>query len=196
MADAMNEHALEEKMDSATPRAPRLWALTVEFDSVQSLLGAAEQVRDAGYTRWDCHTPFPVHGLNDAMGIKHTRLPLLVLGGGLTGMSLGLLMQWWMNAKNYPIIVGGKPLFGLPASIPVVFELTILFSALSAFIGMIAFNNLPMWHHNIFKSRRYPRVTSDRFLVVIEAQDPRFEERKTSEFLRTLGGSDVERVEV
>lgn len=196
MSDTRRDKVLEGTMDMTSGRGQALWALTVEFDNVAALLEAAEKVRDSGYTKWDCHTPFPVHGLNDAMGIRHTRLPLLVLGGGLTGLSLGLLMQWWMNAKDYPLIVGGKPLLGLPANIPVMFELTILLSAVTAFVGMIALNNLPMWHHNIFKSRRYPRVTSDRFLVVIEAGDPKFDERRTAEFMRSLGGSDVERVEV
>lgn len=172
-----------------------LWGLTVEFDTVDRVLQAAEKVRDAGYTKWDVHTPFPVHGLNDAMGIRHTRLPLLVLACGATGAGLALLMQWWMNAHDYRLLLSGKPFFGLPANIPVMFEITILMSALAAFIGMISFNNLPMYHHPIFRSRRYARVTTDRFLVVIEAHDPRFDERGTTLFLESLGGSPVERVE-
>jgi hypothetical protein len=174
---------------------PRLWGLVVEFDTVDSILLAAEKVRDAGFTKWDVHTPFPVHGLNDAMGIRHTRLPLAVLGGGITGAGLGLLMQWWTNAHDYRLIVSGKPFFSLPANIPVMFELTILVSAVTAFVGMIAFNNLPMFYHPVFKSSRFRRATTDRFVVAVEAADPKFDPEGTVAFLESLGGSAVEWVE-
>jgi hypothetical protein len=173
----------------------RLWGLVVEFETVDRVLTAAEKVRDAGFTRWDVHTPFPVHGLNDAMGIRQTKLPLVVLGAGISGAGLGLLMQWWMNAHDYRLIVSGKPFFSLPANIPVMFELTILLGAIAAFVGMIAFNNLPMFHHPIFNSRRFKRATTDRFVVVIEAADPKFDPVRTPAFLESLGGSAVERVE-
>lgn len=172
-----------------------LWGLVVEFETVDSTLAAAEKIRDAGFTKWDVHTPFPVHGLNDAMGIQHTKLPLFVLGGGIAGAGIGILMQWWMNARDYRLIVSGKPFFSLPANIPVMFELTILLSAVTAFVGMIAFNNLPMFYHPIFKSERFRRATTDRFVVVIEAADPKFDSEHTTAFLGGLGGSEVERVE-
>jgi hypothetical protein len=173
----------------------RLWGLVIEFETVHATLAAAEKIRDAGFTKWDVHTPFPVHGMNDAMGIRHTKLPLVVLGGGITGAGLGLLMQWWMNAHDYRLIVSGKPFFSLPANIPVMFELTILLSAISAFVGMIAFNNLPLFYHPVFKSERFRRATTDRFVVVIEAADPKFDPDRTTAFLVGLGGSPVERVE-
>ena len=175
--------------------APRLYGLLAQFETVEGLLAACEQVRDAGYRRWDAFTPFPVHGLNDAMGIKHTKLPLVVLASGMTGAVLALGMQWWMNAHNYKLIISGKPLFGLPAAIPVTFELTILFSALAAFIGMLAFNNLPMFYHPLFRSERFRRVTSDRFFIAIEAADPVFDEKRTARLLGDAGASDLERVE-
>ena len=170
------------------------WGYLVEFATPEALLAAAERVRDAGYSRWDAHAPFPVHGLNDAMGLRPTRLPLLVFGAGLTGATVGLVMQWFTNALDYPFLISGKPLFSLPANIPVMFELTILFAALAAFVGMLAANDLPRPYHALFTSRRFRRATADRFFISVEAVDPKFDAANTREFLATLGGSDVERI--
>jgi hypothetical protein len=156
---------------------------------------AAEAVRDAGYTRWDAHTPFPVHGLDTAMGIRPTRLPYLVLGAALTGASGGLLMQWWMNAVNYPIIISGKPFNSLPADIPVTFELTVLLASLTAFIGMLVANGLPRFHHPLFASDAFRRVTTDGFFLAIEAGDPRFEAAATERLLSGAGATRVVAVE-
>ena len=172
-----------------------LWGILAEFTTVDVLLAAAEQVRDAGFQQWDAHAPFPVHGLNDAMGIKQTKLPLFVLGGGLTGGSLALLMQWWMNAINYKYLISGKPYFSVPANIPILFELTVLFSALGAFGGMLAFNALPQYHHPLFRSERFRRATQDRFFISIEASDPKFEPGRVRDFLECLGSIHVELVE-
>ncbi|MCA9728228.1 MAG: DUF3341 domain-containing protein [Candidatus Eisenbacteria bacterium] len=169
-----------------------LFGYLVEFETVDQVLHAAAQVRDAGFTRWDVHTPFPVHGMDRAMGIRYTKLPLLVLTGGLTGMGLALLMQWWMNAYNYPYIISGKPFFSLPANIPVVFELTVLFSALTTVFGMLGLNQLPTWRHGVFSSERFARATDDRFFISVEASDPKFDPQRTAEFLGRLGGSEVE----
>jgi len=163
-----------------------------EFNQVDKLLAAAKRVRDAGYTRWDCHTPFPVHGLNDAMGLRPTRLPYFVLLCGLAGLVLALLMQWWMNAVDYPYIISGKPLFSLPANIPVVFELTVLLSAFGAFFGMLLFNGLPRFHHSVFYSERFKRASNDRFYLSIEASDPRFELAQTKRLLTALNPTHVE----
>jgi hypothetical protein len=171
------------------------WGLLAEFGTAPDLLRAAEQCRDAGFRRWDAHTPFPIHGLNNAMGIRNTRLPLFVLGGGLTGMGLALLMQWWMNAVNYPLIISGKPFFSLPANIPVMFELTILFSAVGCFLGMLACNGLPQHHHPLFGSERFRRATQDRFFISIECRDPMYDEARVQNFLECLGSLQVERIE-
>jgi hypothetical protein len=179
----------------AGTRARPLYGLLVEFESPEQLLGAAARVRDAGYRRWDCHSPLPLHGMDDAMGIEGTKLPLIVLGAGLTGLGLALSMQYWMNAVNYPLVIGGKPLFSLPANIPITFELTVLLSALAAVIGMLALNRLPEWSHPLLRHPRFLRATSDRFFIVIEARDPRFDARATREFLASLGGTAVEEVE-
>jgi len=177
-------------------RSPRnLYGLLVEFEDPNVMVAACRQVRDAGFKKWDAHTPFPIHGMDDAMGIRGTRLPLLILGGGLTGLSAALFMQWWMNAVDYPLVISGKPLFGLPASIPVTFELTILLSALATFFGMWGLNGMPRLYHPVFKNRRFRRATSDRFFIVIEAADPLFDLQETRAFVESLGGTAIEELE-
>lgn len=174
--------------------AERSWGLLAEFATVPDLMTAVEECRRAGFRHWDVHTPFPVHGMNNAMGIKNTRLPLVVLGSGLTGLGLALLMQWWMNAVDYKLIISGKPFFSFPANIPVIFELTILFSALSVFLGMLAMNALPRHHHPLFTSERFRRATQDRFFISIEAIDPKYDELRVRGFLEALGSVQVERI--
>lgn len=191
----------------------RLYALLAEFRDPQDLKAAAARVRDAGFTKWDCHSPFPVHGLDPAMGIKMTRLPLLVFVGGVAGFLAALLLQWWANATNfadYPWVerifgnpflqgynfqVSGKPYWSFPANIPIMFELTVLFSALTAAIGMLVANNLPLFNNPLFSSRRFARATSDGFFVRIDADDPKFHLQQTESFLNSLGSVAVERVE-
>ncbi|MFO7609260.1 MAG: DUF3341 domain-containing protein [Candidatus Krumholzibacteriia bacterium] len=178
---------------AANHTAP-LYGLLTEFDTAPALVQAVTKVRDAGFRHWDVHTPFPVHGMDDAMGIRGTRLPFLILGGGITGLGLATLMQWWMNAVDYPFLISGKPLFGLPANIPVMFELTVLFSAFAAFFGMWGLNGMPKLYHPLFTNRRFRRATQDRFFIVIEARDPQFDAERTRTFLASLGGSVVEAV--
>jgi hypothetical protein len=166
-----------------------------EFDGPAGLLRAASGVRDAGYRRWDCHSPFPVHGLNSAMGLRDTRLPWLVLGAGAVGATVAILMQWWMNAVDYQLNISGKPLFSLPAQVPIGFEVTVLFAALSAFIGLFAFNGLPRFYHPLFRSRRFKRASDDGFFVSIEVADPQFDVQRTEALLRSLGARHVEWLE-
>lgn len=174
---------------------PRLLGYLVEFADAHALLHACEQVRDAGYTRWDAHTPFPVHGLNDAMGLKPTRLPYFVFLCGVAGCATGLALQWWMNAFDYKFLIAGKPIWSVPANIPVIFELTVLFSAFGAFLGMLALNGLPRFHHPVFHGELIGRVTTDRFVISLEAEDPLFDADKTREFALSLGGNTVEALE-
>jgi len=173
----------------------RLAGYLVEFETVADLVGAAEKVRDAGFKRWDCFTPFPVHGLDDAMGLGPTKLPWVVFGGGASGAILGMLMQWWMNTVDYPLLISGKPMWSIPANIPVGFEMTVLLAAFGAFFGMLAMNQLPQLHHPVFQSHRFRRASSDRFFLNLEADDPRFDEARTLEFAESLGGIQVERLE-
>ena len=154
---------------------------------------AAHGVRNAGFTRWDVHSPFPIHGIDAAMGIKPTVLPWLVLGGGLSGLIGGLLLQWYVNAYDYQFMISGKPFWSLPANIPVIFECTVLLSALTAVFGMLALNQLPMHYNPLLKSERFRRVTNDRFFIVIDASDPKFDEKlQTTESAEGFG-SDGDR---
>jgi hypothetical protein len=171
------------------------WGLLVEFDDPHALVAGCARVRDAGYRRWDAHTPFPIHGMDEAMGIRGTRLPWLILAAGAAGLGAGLLMIWWMNAVDYPLNISGKPLFGLPAAVPVAFELTVLFSAFAAFLGMWVRNGLPRLHHPLLRHERFARATSDRFFIVIESADPRFEAAATRALLESLGGLAVSEVD-
>ena len=174
--------------------APRLWGLLAEFETVEALVAAAERVRHEGFTRFDAHSPVPVHGIDEAMDIPMSKLPWVVAGGGATGALAGLLMQWWMNAHDYPLLVSGKPLFGLPAAIPVTFELTVLLGALGAVGGLIFVTGFPRLHHPLFASERFRRATSDRFFLSIEAADPRFDRARALSLLESLGAAHVEEV--
>ena len=174
---------------------PVLAGYLAEFADVDSILSAAEKVRDAGYRRWDVHSPFPVHGMDEAMGIRPTILPWLVLAGGLFGLGGATLMEWWMMAVDYKFLESGKPLFSLPAFIPIMFECTILCASFTSGLGMLLLNKLPMLYNPLFKSARFRRVTTDRFFVVIDAMDPQFDEAETEQFLQSLGPVAVERFE-
>lgn len=173
----------------------KLHGVLGEFESVDEILAAAEKVKNSGYTKWDCYTPMPVHGLDQAMGVKETRLPWVVLFMGLTGGSLGLLMQFWMNGIDYKMIISGKPMNSLPASIPVVFETTVLFAALTAFFCMWIFNGLPKWFSPLSRVERFARATDDRFFVAIAANDPNFDVNTTSKLLEGCGAAAIELVE-
>ncbi|MDH3584022.1 MAG: DUF3341 domain-containing protein [Phycisphaerae bacterium] len=185
-------------------QAQTLFGLLAQFEDVGTLMSAAEKVRDAGFKQWDCYTPFPVHGLDKAMGIKATRLPWFVLIAGLTGGTLGLLMCWWTNAtsmdmvpyalRGYDYTTSGKPIFSLPANIPPIFEMVILFSAITAFLCVFALNLLPRFSHPAFGSRRFARVTQDRFFIEIRAEDEAFNAPEARQLLEGLGATTVEEI--
>lgn len=175
--------------------APKPWGLLAEFDTAGQLYHAAEAVRDAGYKKWDCYSPFPVHGLDDAMGLKDTKLPWLVFIGGAVGAISALALQGWMNGIDYQYVVSGKPLFSIPQQIPIFFELTVLFASLTAFGSMFAFNDLPRFYHPAFTSERFRRVTDDKFFIGIEADDLYFDAEQTEELLRKAGSMHIEWLE-
>jgi len=179
---------------SAAPER-RVWGLLAEFETVEELIAAAEAVREAGYRRFDAHSPIPVHGIDEAMGIRSAPVPLFALGGGLTGCAAGLALQWFTNAFDYPFLVSGKPLFALPPAIPVAFELTILLGAIGAVGAMLVGNGLPQLHHPLFSSPRFKRASADRFFLSVEAADPRFDGARTRALLDSLGSRHVEEVE-
>jgi mono/diheme cytochrome c family protein len=170
------------------------YGLLAEFEDPTALCKGAERVRDAGYKNWDCHTPFPVHGLDDCMGVKFTRLPWIVLTMGLIGLATGVLLQWWTNSVDYAYDISGKPVWSLPANIPVVFEVTVLFSAFTAFFAMWGINGLPRWYHPLFRKNSFAKATDDGFFLAIEAKDPNFALGRTSDFLNTIGAKQIEEV--
>lgn len=180
---------------SAGTGGPGLYGLLAEFDTVKALLPAVTAVRKKGFVKFDVHTPIPIHGLDEAMGIRPSRLPWLVLAGGVAGAVGGLLLEWWTNAVAYPFHISGKPFFGLPAAIPVTFELTILLAAIGAVAGLFVANGWPRWHHPLFTVNRFRRATDDRFFVCVEAADPRFHLEGTRELLYSLGALVVEEVQ-
>ncbi|MGB0954029.1 MAG: quinol:electron acceptor oxidoreductase subunit ActD [Planctomycetota bacterium] len=172
----------------------KLYGVLGQYEDVTTLYRAAEKVRDAGYKDWDCHTPFPVHGLDDAMGIKFTRLPWVVLAMGLTGLFLGGLLQWWTNAVDYTYDISGKPVWSLPANIPVIFEVTVLFSAFTTFFTMWIFNGLPRWYHPLLRNERFARATDDKFFIAIHADDKNFDQGRATSLLEGAGATAIEEV--
>jgi len=189
------ESPTREARESQPVQERRPFGLLAEFANEDALRKAARQVRDAGYKRWDCHAPFPVHGLDGAMGIRRTFLPWLALGGGIAGCVVGLGMQLWMNGIDYPFLISDKPLFSVPAFIPITFELTVLLAAFGAFFGMLILNNLPMHYHPLHASDRFRRATSDGFFISIESADPQFDVEKTQRLLNGAGAVHVEMLE-
>jgi Protein of unknown function (DUF3341) len=192
LKDIHDSHDAEEALLDA---GPRLTGLLAEFEDVSSVVTAAQKTRADGYKVWDVHSPFPIHGIDAVIGIRPTILPWLVLCGGLTGLCTGLALQWFCNAYDYPLLVSGKPLFSLPANIPVIFECTVLFSALTTVFGMFGLNRLPLHYNPLFKSARFRRVTNDKFFIWIDETDSRFDETRTEEFLKSVGATAVERIE-
>ena len=173
---------------------PLIYGLMAEFDNPNDLLAATTRARVEGYRQMDAYTPFPVEGLAEALGFQHTRVPLIVLIGGLVGCATGYLMQYYLAAIDYPLNIGGRPLNSWPAFIPITFELTILVAALSAVLGMLALNGLPMPYHPVFHVPRFALATRDRFFLCIEATDPKFERDATRRFLERLAPREVSEV--
>lgn len=169
-----------------------LHGLLAEFETPGALVAAARKVKNAGYTEFDCYSPFPVHGIDDAMGIKRTRLPWVVFAGGLAGLVGGTLLQWWMNAYNWPWNVGGKPTWSIPANVPIAYETTILLSVLTTFFGMWAANKLPQVWHPFFRLDRFASVTDDGLFLGVEASDKRFELEQTKQLLVAAGATHIE----
>jgi len=170
------------------------YGLLAEFDSVADTLHAAARVRDAGFRRWDVFTPFPVHGMDEAMGLGQSPVGWFTFICGATGLTLGYLMMWWMGAKDYAIIVGGKPLFSPIYSFPVAYECTILLGAFGSLGGMLLLNGLPRWHHPLFGSDRFKHATHDKFFIAIEAIDPKFNDAETRKLLADAGSKNIEEV--
>jgi len=176
--------------------AHKLYGVMAEFESPTAVVEAARRSYSAGYRRMDAFSPYPIEELTEALGIKHSKLPLIVLIGGILGCFGGYGLCYWVSAIVYPINIGGRPLHSWPAFIPVTFECTILLAAFAAVFGMLALNGLPQPYHPVFNVEAFETVSRNRFFLCIETRDPMFELEKTREFLGGLEGvlevSDVE----
>jgi mono/diheme cytochrome c family protein len=187
-------HAHETKK-AAPLGPPSLHGLLAEYESPWDLVAASRKVRDAGFSRWDTYTPFPVHGIEKAMGIKMTILPWFVLCAGLTGLGSAILLQWWTNAYDYPFLVSGKPFWSIPANVPIMFELTVLLSGITTLVSMLILNGLPLPSHPLDLKERFARATDDRFFLLIEAADPKFDLKETRALLEGTKAALVDEVD-
>ena len=176
-------------------RAPAIYGLMAEFEDAHTLVAATHQAYHEGYRRMDAYSPFPIEELHEALGGSDSRLPLIVLVGGIVGCVGGYLLQYWAASMAYPLNIGGKPFNSWPMFIPITFECTILAAALSAVLGMLALNGLPMPYHPVFNVPRFELATRNTFFLCVEAHDPKFDKEATRAFLLSLGPREVTDVE-
>lgn len=170
----------------------KVMGIIARFGNTADLLNAAEKTRDAGYKKFDCHSPFPIHGMDKAMGLKRSGLGWLVGLSGIIGTTSALALQWWTSTIDYPIVISGKPLFSFQAYVPVTFAVGVLLSAFAALFGMLILNGLPRLFHPVFYSNRFSRFSDDSFFISVESDDPKFDPEKTGKFLESIGGKDIE----
>ncbi len=175
--------------------AAQPYGLIATFEKVPDVYHAAQQVRDAGYRNWDVISPLPIHGIDGAMGLKRSIVPRISLAGGITGFCTGMILIWWTDAFEYPLVVGGKPYFSPMFAFPVSYELTILFTAFATLIGMFLVNGLPMHYHPVLKYDHIRRGMDDTFFIVIEARDPRYNAANTRALLEKAGGKNISEIE-
>jgi len=171
-----------------------VYGLMAEFESPTALAAAARVVRERGYQRVEAYSPFPIEAVNEALGLHHNRLPMLVLMGGILGGLTGYLMQYYLAVIDFPINIGGRPLHSWPSFIVITFELTILFAALTTVLGLLGLCGLPMPYHPVFNVPRFALASRDRFFLCIESRDPLFDRRQTAEFLTSLDPREVSEV--
>lgn len=171
--------------------SPGVYGLMAEFNSASELLSAAQRVRGAGFTRTDAYSPFPIHGLAEAIGFHEHLIPKIVLGAGITGMLAGYGLEYWTQVIAYPMNIGGRPFHAWVNFIPPAFETTILFGAFAAALSMIALNGLPQPYHPVFNNPRFSRASQDSFFLAIEASDPKFDLDQTRAFLGGLNPREV-----
>ncbi len=171
------------------------YAVVAEFDTPEKCMHAAEAAREAGYSKLDAYSPFPIHGMSEAIGFHCNKVPFFIFAGGLLGCMTGLTLQWYTATIDYPLNVGGKPFNSLPSFMPVTFECTILFSAFTAVFGMLALNKLPKPYHSIFNTPNFGRASQDRFFLAVEHDDPNFNPSEIMEFLQKYQPLNISEVE-
>jgi len=185
------QYVVEDERGNKVP----VFGMTASFTDVPTVYHAAERIRDAGYSRWDVHAPMPVHGLDEAMGVRRTILPIFVACIGFTGVGLAILLQWWVTAVDYELVVQGKPYAAWEPWVPITFEIGVLFSAFACLVGMMALNGLPRFNHPLFRKEEFLKASDDTFIVCIEATDPKFDPDATREMLEGLGARTIDLVE-
>jgi Protein of unknown function (DUF3341) len=171
-----------------------IYGLMAEFDSAQALVDAGRKTREAGYKKIDAYSPFPIEGLAEEIGMHFDEIPLTVLIGGIIGGCTGYLMQYWMSAVDYPLNIGGKPPHSWPAFIVITFEMTILFAGISAVLGMLAFNGLPMPYHPVFNVPRFAFASKDRFFLIVFSSDKKYNAVETRRFMESLDPRSISEV--
>ena len=189
---SLNQDEIKDKLGLGPDK---VWGVMGEFSEPEDLLVAGRKIKEMGYTKLDAMSPFPVHGIDAALGIPESKLGWMAIWFSAAGAATAILLIWWVGAVNYPVVIGGKPLFDFTYSIPVTFELTILFTAFAVFLGLWGFNGLPQLYHPSFKHPSAYRASDDRFLLIVEANDPKFDPHKTVEDLKSVGAAMVEVVE-
>lgn len=182
--------------DHHEPTEPEIFGISAEFDDPDAVLEAAKAAYGAGYRQMDAYSPFPIHGLSEAIGYSKSKVPLCTLIGGLTGAAAGFGLQWFASVVHYPYSIGGRPDFSWPAWIPITFEMMVLFAAFTAGLSMLAFNGLPRPYHSIFNAKNFERATSDRFFLCIESNDGKYDPDGTRQFLEGLDPKPLEVSEV
>jgi len=185
-------------MSHAEPKnvvAPKTFGVLAEFGSPAEVYHAAEKVRDAGYKRWDVHSPFPIHGIETAMGIGDSKLGWIALFCAFAGAFGGFGLQYWIHNFAYPLLIGGKPMVAYPAYVPVTFEPGILFTAFGCLLGMLVLNGLPRLYHALFKSENFKKFSDNSFFISLEARDPKFSVENAKALLSSVGGRNIEVVE-
>ena len=174
------------------PPKEQVYGVLGQFPGPTELVGAARRVREAGYTKFDCHSPFPIHGMDAAMDLSPSKVGYVAGIAGLIGGCFGFWLQWWTSAVDYPMVIAGKPYNSYQAFVPVTFGLTVLFAAFGAFFGALITNRLPQLFHGVFYSERFAKVTDDAFFVSIESDDPKFDADRAGAFLTSIGATHVE----
>ena len=185
---------MSDEMTESTQLSDRPALYLAEYETPNAVVRAASKVRDAGYTKWDCHTPYPLHGLDEAMGLKPTKIGIVSFICGLLGVATAVLMIQYMNNWDYPIIVGGKPPGAFPSMVPIMFELGILLCGFGTLFGLLHLARLPRHNHPIFESDRFEAASDDKFFISIEVEDDKFDLAKTRTLLEATSPSHLELV--